>query len=124
MKDRHGVISFLTGSLRWWVVTGRRTCHDSCFTSVCILSNSSSETSQRLRCSWCVTGVLTSHKNRSVLTGSVAHLFSFLKNLFFLEKKKFQVCDRSRELDITEQSLRDVFNDVSKYNTSFKTSTL
>jgi hypothetical protein len=30
-------------------------------------------------------------------------------------KKKLQVCDRDRGLDIAEQSLRDVFNDVSKY---------
>ncbi len=42
---------------------------DSCFTSACLLSNSSSETSQRLWCSWCVTGVLVS---RSTVRTTVA----------------------------------------------------
>ena len=32
-----------------------------------------------------------------------------------LEKKKTADCDRDRGLDIVEHSLRDVFNDVSKY---------
>jgi len=29
--------------------------------------------------------------------------------------KKFQVCDRVRGLDLVEESLRDVFKDVSNY---------
>ncbi len=38
-----------------------------------------------------------------------------LKNLYFLKTKKFPLRDRVPGLDIAEHSLRDVFNDVSKY---------
>ncbi len=47
---------------------------------------------------------------------------SYKRSIFLKKKKRFSLRDRALGLDIAEQSLRDVFNDVSKYTRNISVS--
>ncbi len=58
------------------------------------------------------TDTVVSSRFPSLISSFLSKILSFK---IYFEEKKTADCDRVRGLDIAEHSLRDVFNDVSKY---------